>query len=144
MATQTRRMSPNETFAGYTELTTLICANCAVMFAIPSRMMEERRDDHKTFWCPNGHHNFYPQESEEERAKRLLKYTKDDLARERARRDQVEASLRATKGVVTKQRKKLEKVVAGVCPVDGCHRHFKDLRRHISTKHPDYTGQAQA
>lgn len=30
------------------------------------------------------------------------------------------------------------------CPVDGCKRHFKDLRRHISTKHPDYHGQPQA
>jgi hypothetical protein len=52
-----------------------------------------------------------------------------------------ERSHAATKGVVTKQKKKLAKVVGGVCPVDGCHRNFKDVRRHIATRHPNYTGQ---
>jgi hypothetical protein len=132
--------SPGETFAGYTQLEAVTCAACGVLFAAPEHMIDKRREDGKTFYCPSGHNLVYG--SENERLKKELSRAKDRAASERARRDQAEASLRATKGVVTKQRKKLEKVVAGVCPVDGCKRHFRDLRRHIATKHPGYEGQA--
>jgi hypothetical protein len=140
MATTTHR-SPGETFAGYTQLNALTCANCGVLFAIPEQMEGKRRADHQTFYCPNGHSNFFPGESKAEKYERLYNNERDIRARREADLDQVEASLRATKGVVTRQKKKLEKVVAGVCPVDGCKRHFADLRKHISTKHPDYHAQ---
>jgi hypothetical protein len=134
------RVSRSDTYAGHTTLEVEVCASCGVLFAAPEHLLDECRKTGDNFFCPNGHTLVY--KGENARLKKENERLKDNLARQRARADQTEASLRATRGVVTKQRKKLEKVVAGVCPVDGCHRHFKDLRRHISTKHPDYTGQS--
>lgn len=132
--------SRSQTFAGYSDLEVEVCAACGVLFAAPKALLEACRFDGDSFFCPNGHSLTY--NSRQKKLEAELKRAKDRLAGERARADQTEASLRATKGVVTKQRKKLEKVVAGVCPVDDCHRHFKNLRLHIETKHPDYKGQA--
>jgi hypothetical protein len=138
MTTHTGQSRGN-TFAGYSDLEVEVCT-CGVLFAAPAHMLKVKRENGTRFYCPNGHTLHYA--SENERLKGELKRARDREASERARRDQAEASLRATKGVVTRQRKRLEKVVAGVCPVDGCKRHFRDLRRHIESKHPEYHGQA--
>lgn len=135
------RVSRNETYAGETTLEVEVCGVCGVLFAVPERLREHCLETGDNFFCPNGHSLVF-NDYENKKLKRENERLKDRLAAARARADQTEASLRATKGVVTKQRKKLEKVVAGVCPVDGCKRHFKDLRRHIATKHPDYEGGA--
>jgi len=130
---------PDQTFAGYTQLEVRVCLTCGILYALPEEMLNRACKDPSIWWhCPNGHRWHFPCKTEEQK----LKEMKDALACERSRHDQTTARLRATKGVVTRQRKKLEKVVAGICPVDGCKRHFKDLRRHIATKHPDYEGQA--
>lgn len=121
-------------FAGDAMLEVEICT-CGVLFAVPEHMLDTRRADGKTFYCPNGHPLHYG--SENARLKRELEAARDRTARERAMRDQAEASLRATKGVVTKQRKKLLRVAAGVCPC--CNRTFKDLARHMAGQHPGYT-----
>jgi len=126
------------TFAGNTTLEVEICT-CGVLFAAPRHMLDTRREDGELFYCPNGHSLSY--DGEISRLKRDFKDAKDRAARERALRDQTEASLRATKGVVTKQRNKLERVSKGVCPC--CNRSFSDLKRHMKTKHPDYNGQPQ-
>jgi hypothetical protein len=118
------------------------CGDCGVVWGMTVGFTANRRRDHRTWYCPNGHPWIYPGESDLEKARRELRQAKDRLAVRSAELDQTQASLRATKGVVTRQRKKLEKVVAGVCPVDGCKRHFRDLRRHIETKHPTYEGGA--
>ena len=133
----TQRLS---NFAGQTTLEVEICT-CGVLFAAPKHMLDTRREDGRNFYCPNGHLLSY--NGDITQLKKKVASLKDEVARQRALRDQTEASLRATRGVVTKQRKKLEEVVAGVCPVDGCKRHFRDLRRHISSKHPEYEGGSQ-
>jgi septal ring factor EnvC (AmiA/AmiB activator) len=129
--------SPGATFAGYTTLYAQTCCNCGVLFAIPELMDDQRRRDHQNFWCPNGHSQHYTGETDEQK----LRKVRDQLAREQASHDQTLASLSATKGVVTKQRKKLERVAKGVCPC--CNRSFSDLKKHMQTKHPDYEGQPQ-
>jgi hypothetical protein len=135
------RVTRGDTYAGETTLEVTTCGACGVLFAMPQRLLESCREDGDNFFCPNGHSLTFT-DYENARLKKERDRLKNRLAFVTARADQTEASLRATKGVVTKQKKKLEKVVAGVCPVDGCHRHFKDVRRHIATKHPDYTGQS--
>ncbi len=35
--------------------TTESCCSCGTRFAIDSEFMRNRRDDHKEFFCPNGH-----------------------------------------------------------------------------------------
>ena len=116
---------------------------CGIHLAIPEDLHDFARRKKHTVYCPLGHQFIYSNSIEEQ-----LEEAQAALAREQKRRRatadllaQEERSHTATKGHVTRAKKKLEKVVAGVCPVDGCHRHFADLRKHISTKHPDYHGQ---
>lgn len=126
---------PHETFAGYTTLETMVCPMCGVMYAVPERLLEKARTDPRREWfCANGHNLHYPGKTEEQRIKAL----KDEVARQKAIRDQTEASLRATRGVVTRQRKRLERVAKGVCPC--CNRSFTDVRKHMKSKHPEWDG----
>jgi hypothetical protein len=141
MGATLNRVSRNDTYAGHTTLEVEVCASCGVLFAAPKRLLESCQEDGDAFFCPNGHSLVF-NNYENKLLKRERDRLKDRLAAATSRADQTEASLQATKGVVTKQKKKLEKVVAGVCPVDGCHRHFKDVRQHIATKHPDYKATA--
>lgn len=52
--------------------TTLSCANCGVTFCMPASLNAQLRENHKTFYCPNGHANHYPAETEKERRIREL------------------------------------------------------------------------
>lgn len=118
------------------------CGSCGIVWGLPEWFVDERREDGVGWLCPNGHSFVYNKgKSKKQLLEAELARAKDRLATVTARADQTEASLRATKGVVTRQKNQMKKVVAGVCPVDGCQRHFANLRKHIETKHPDYHGQ---
>jgi hypothetical protein len=43
------------------------CAQCAIDFGIGDNFMRRRREDHGTFYCPNGHSNIYPGPTKAER-----------------------------------------------------------------------------
>lgn len=118
-----------------------MCGNCGVVWGIPEKFMELRRIDGKIHFCPNGHEWHYGGETEAQKLRRELETTRDRLSAERAAKDQarahaadLKASLRTTKGVVTKMKKR---VASGVCPVADCNRHFVDLERHMASKHAD-------
>jgi len=50
------------------------CITCGVGYALPSDFIEDRREDHKSFYCPNGHKSYYPGKNEkEELAEKLEK-----------------------------------------------------------------------
>lgn len=112
------------------------CGRCGVLFGMGIGFVRARRADHGTWHCPNGHSWAFTSESEEETLRRQRNEARDRAARERSLRDQTEASLRATKGVVTKQRKKLDRMKHGVCPC--CNRHFENVEAHMATEHPDF------
>lgn len=123
------------------------CGECGVVFAIEETYMDERREDHKDWLCPNGHSFYFGGESEKERLRRELREEQRRLENERARagrlaaeNDQLYASNRTLKGHVTRKKRELARTGAGVCPVDGCRRHFENLGRHMKTKHPDFNG----
>lgn len=107
------------------------CYSCGVIFGLPEGLYRDRRDDHRNWFCPNGHEQHFTGESEAQKLKRLLNLERDTTASLRSRLDGTENQLRATKGVVTKLKKR---VVAGACPF-GCRRHFADLERHVASKH---------
>jgi hypothetical protein len=109
------------------------CGECGVIFGVSEGLMDIRRNDHRNWYCPNGHIWAFTGENEEERLKRQLSFERDRSARLAATAAQAEASLRTTKGVVTKLKKR---VAAGVCPC--CNRSFQDLARHMTTQHPDF------
>lgn len=124
-------------------LTVIACGECGVLFAMDDRFISARKEDHGTWYCPNGHRRFYPAKNEVEEAQAQLKRERDNAARlrsqldqQRARADHNEARARGYKGAMVQAKKRAAK---GVCPVPGCRRHFVDVQRHIESKHPNYT-----
>lgn len=122
-------------------LTTVTCYKCAVVFAMPTSLRQQRLEDHDTFWCPNGHGQCFTgkteAEKERERAERAERWLENSRAHARAVADQLSATQRtlaATKGHLTRQKKR---ATAGACPA-GCHRHFANLQAHMAAKHPGY------
>lgn len=122
------------------------CARCGVVFGITREYEERRRADHKEFFCPAGHGNFYGGKSEAEKLR-------DELAREKHRAEQARAwaedearrrevanrRAAAARGQVTRIK---NRVRHGVCPC--CKRTFQQLARHMASQHPDYTEASDA
>ncbi len=118
----------------------LECANCSIDFGIGDLFMKERRKDHATFYCPNGHRNYYPQKNTEEQAIAERDAARELAARESRRRKAAEDAAkhaeyqrRYAKGQLTKMRKR---IANGVCPC--CNRTFANLAEHMAGQHPDF------
>ena len=105
---------------------------CGIFLAIPRDLYQAARRDHaKNVYCPLGHSFVYTGKTEADQLRASLRWEQDRAAALLAERDGARASLRATRGVVTKLRKR---ATAGACPF-GCRRHFADLERHVAIKH---------
>ena len=129
------------------------CGVCGVIFGVEASFMQERRRDHSSWKCPNGHGFHFTGKSdlellrdERDSANNSLRRERERLAAEKAKHDQTKASLTATRAAKTRfknERDQLHEYVgAGVCPVPGCHRHFQNLQRHMERKHPDFQKEA--
>lgn len=133
------------TLVGVT-LEAVTCCNCGIVFGMESNYIRERKRDHKSWTCPNGHRQHWAQQSEAERLR-------DQLAREKHLREQADARARsnreeaeriarrliATRGVVTRHKKK---IAAGRCPC--CSHLFKDLKAHMEKRHPGWNPEREA
>jgi uncharacterized Zn finger protein (UPF0148 family) len=124
-------------------LNTLACADCGMPFAVPADFERRRREDGKTFYCPQGCKNVYTK-SEVDRLREQLRWAERqrDWAQtaKRAADDQARTSeyrRRAAVGQLTKMRKR---VANGVCPC--CQRTFANLAAHIAEKHPYFKDAA--
>lgn len=49
------------------------CINCGVRFGVPSGFQEQRREDKRTFYCPNGHTMAYTKSTSQIEIERLQK-----------------------------------------------------------------------
>lgn len=131
-----------DTVTRESSLTVIDCAECGIVFGIGAEYAKRRRNDGRTFYCPNGH-NLSWHETEADRLRKQLAAAKEltewerqskERARAEARRKDYEA--RAAKGQLTKAKKR---IAAGVCPC--CNRTFQNLARHMEGQHPEYVGQ---
>jgi hypothetical protein len=128
----------------YTEVLTVVTCTCGINFAIPDtlhgQMLDHRASDPGrtvSVYCPLGHQWHFVGKSEAEKqreraeaAERRAKATRDLLAAE-------ERSHAATKGNLTKVKKR---VANGVCP--HCNRTFANVQRHMKSKHPEECAHA--
>ena len=127
-------------------LSTLSCSECQVLFALTNGFIAKRLEDRKTWYCPNGHSQWYPGKTEEQKRKEVeaqleasQKTTQRLRTSLREAHEQTAAERRRTaayKGALTKARKRIGK---GTCPE--CRRHFPALREHMATQHPDLSTQ---
>jgi hypothetical protein len=120
------------TYLGQVRLTVMNCMTCGIVFGVPEAFDLQRREKGGSWVCPNGHSLVY----REPDVRRLERERDQARARARHEADQREAtqrSLSATRGALTKVKKR---VGNGTCPC--CNRHFQQLKRHMATRHPDY------
>ena len=122
------------------KLNTLECYKCQIVFAVPETFERERRRDHKSFFCPAGHPQYFfgksdlelleEQVAEKERA---LVWERNRAAKNHERAEATQRQLTATRGVVTRTKNRIAK---GKCPK--CSKQFSDLAHHMAETHPDY------
>ena len=118
------------------------CYKCGLPFAMTEDFKEERLKDRGEFFCPKGHGQIYTGKSEAEKLREQLRWetlereaVEAQLKRQKNYTKEVEKSKYALKGVITKTKNRIAK---GVCPC--CNRQFKDMMKHMESKHPDYAG----
>lgn len=128
------------------EFVSITCcrSGCGLTFAVPERWSDDRRKDHLTFYCPNGHQQgFYGKTSLEKnldialaeklRLESSLEFTRKQ--RDRAQKETIMQKGRATRFKNDRDRIKT-RIANGVCPC--CNRHFVNVERHMSTQHPKF------
>jgi len=124
----------NETFHVVT------CYTCGTPFGINDGLYNSAvKDKNQSVYCPScGNRTRWTGETEDQKRikqlKRKLEWEANQSARLKQEKESAENSLRSTKGVITKLKKRVHN---GVCPC--CTRSFKNLERHMKNKHPDYT-----
>ena len=121
------------------ELTIVTCW-CGMRHAVPFELNDFQARQHRngekqtSIYCPLGHTHVNAGEGE---AVRERKRRERAETRAKAIADQLESEKRshsATKGQLTKTKKRVGK---GVCPC--CNRHFTNVERHMATQHPHYS-----
>lgn len=117
------------------------CPMCSVDYALGKNFIAQRREDHRNWYCPNGHRLHYPQDNTEERAIKARDAARELAARESERRRRAEGQARlaeyrrrAAKGQLTKIRNRL---TAGLCPC--CGKEFPEMAAHLAERHPGFT-----
>jgi chromosome segregation ATPase len=109
-------------------------------------MFERKQASSESWYCPNGHTVVFTQSKldkakaeadalrkERDRLKQNEEYYSQRQAELKAELKATNASLAATKGVLTKTSKRIGQ---GVCPC--CNRSFPNLARHMAGKHKDF------
>lgn len=128
-------MSDTLTFTG--RLVVSVCW-CGMRHAIPEELDDFRRREHAdgrshSVYCPLGHSYVLSGTPEVVKERKRREAAE---ARAQAIQDQLDSEQRshaATKGQLTKTKKR---VANGVCPC--CNRHFVTVERHVASKHPGY------
>lgn len=127
------------------EKLTCCAEGCGIVYAAPTSWIRDRRNDHATFYCPNGHQQWFPGKSETEklrdellRERQKLDQAKADAEYQRNERARAERQASAARGQVTKLKRRASK---GMCPC--CNRYFGNLHRHMATQHPEFQGDAK-
>jgi hypothetical protein len=126
-----------------TVLVPVTCCSCGIPFGLPENHKTTLVNNHKSFWCPNGHSQHFtgpsPVERERDEARRLAESLRIDANHQRAMRQIEERKNRALRGVVTRTKRR---IAHGVCPC--CQRTVRQLAAHMKTEHPDYVKAADA
>lgn len=129
-----------------TELVTVACAACGIVYAIPGKLYRSAqmyKGDKPGGWdlcCPLGHTWHYCGPTDEEKLRERLERERSRAGRLASQLDQARAGERGQRAAKTRfknERDRLKTRTAhGVCPC--CNRTFKQLAQHMSAKHPEF------
>ena len=127
----------NTTFEVATAYIAIECGGCGTPFAMSRSFYDQRRKDHKGWYCPSGCRRYYSSESKEEQLRRERDTEREENNGLRYRIDHANRSRAALKGQVTKIKRR---VGNGVCPC--CQRQFQDLKRHMHSQHRNWSEES--
>jgi len=125
-------------------MTVIPCGECGVLFALTDDFIKERRKDHQTWYCPNGHSRYYPQDNETEQLRKQVERLKSDRQWHDDMRRAAEADAKHQRRVAAAARGRVTKIknriAAGVCPAPGCKRSGLggDVVAHLKSCHPGF------
>lgn len=123
---------------------------CGIGHAIPSDLDRQARANGMTIYCPLGHawvitsggKTLRDQLDAAEKAAASARADSERrrqlLVDERAQHQRTERRLQATRGVVTRTKRR---IATGLCP--RCHQHFGNVEKHMAAQHPDYVKGAE-
>ena len=57
------------------------CCNCHVQFQITAVHQRQLKKSHKEFYCPSGHSQYYPGETQAEKLEKELEYKQNHIMR---------------------------------------------------------------
>lgn len=106
------------------------CDGCGIPYGLPEGFIEQRREDHQAWTCPNGcRRHFKPGMSDKQKLA-------NEQARNTALQDQLSAAIREGESIRVTLLRDRARFANSVCPC--CNRSFENVRRHMTTKHPEY------
>lgn len=139
------------TFAAAVDINLHDCPSCGTLFGVTAELEKRRRNDHRAFYCPNGHDLYFKGQTAAEKERDEAKQKAAELEREKRilerqlteARQNEEIELRARKAAERKYRGQKgattrikNRVARGMCPC--CSRRFKDLGAHMKADHPKW------
>lgn len=71
----------------------MICSSCGIEYHMPNHYCTKREQDHKTFYCPNGHAQHFPTDTEADVLRRSLQRTQTELTQEITAREKAERAV---------------------------------------------------
>lgn len=113
------------------------CGVCHIPFYLPDSKYKKCLDSGTDFFCPNGHSLVFT-DSELQKEIKRRKWAEENRDYYMRKANDEERSHRATKGHLTKVKKRVKE---GVCPC--CNRTFRQLSNHMKTKHPNYSKEGE-
>ena len=118
------------------------CPVCGIRYAIPERIVNERRDDGESWQCPNGDTLVFTEPRIDKEKKKVEKLGSDlnrcSIKRHQAEDDAEYHWRRAAglQGVITRWARR---ILNGACPVCGYELAKGDaIEDHIKESHPDF------
>ena len=117
------------------ELFTCSERGCGMTYGVPHDWVTARRDDHVSWYCLNGHSQYFPGQSDKEKLREQvaalsgnLKHQTERNKRLNEENTRLERSRRAVRGQKTRIVNRLKE---GLCP--WCGQDFPDLGAHVLT-----------
>ncbi len=113
-------------------LVTEDCPTCGVVFGVTLEFQNRRRQYADSFYCPNGHRQYYAK-SNEARLQEQLQAEQKKLANTQF---ELMAAKQRTEAAEREKKRLQKRIKNGACPC--CHRQFSQLSRHMKSKHPEF------
>lgn len=121
------------------------CCKCETEMWLPDDLYSAaRKSSNISFFCAYGHSQHFPEgeleidkiRRERDALKQRVAQWMDEAADQRKAKELALRQAAASRGQVTKLRKRAS---AGVCPC--CNRTFSDMARHMASKHPGFAAE---